>query len=520
MHNPRWWLVFLAVWLLLLIHNSTQFALWEQDEAAYAGFAMNMVSGKSWLIPDFIWSEQHRKTPFHFWSIALCYKLFGFSEWATRIPTVLSGLGLMAWMLFVRKKLFSEISVWTIPALIGSNLLLSVFVSISFTDATLLLFNTIAIFSYILYVKEKKRKYLFLLNLAVGFSLLTKGPPIVLIMGSMMGLHFLFWKEKLLILKTLLFLIPSLLPLSIWILWCWQEGYQDFLKWLLDWYILKRTSGTVFGQTGPFGYYTVLFLISFLFWLPWIGTSFRIWKSNISNKNQSILLLLCSLPGSWLLYEVLPSKLPSYSLAALPVLVLFLSNGIEKETSDFKKKYSYFLTLVGLLFIGLAFIDFKLPLPATQKAIQVLCVLMGILSWISAVIIVQKNQIKASILSATLGFALLIAAWTTVVPTLENQRAAVTKQMSSVTSQKYGNKQLIFSKAFELPGMGVYLQKNNIPYRASSPNDTFSNNNVYLWDNENLERMDKTKGEIQDSLKGWISDRGVFTTLYWVIPKK
>lgn len=36
-------------------------ALWEQDEAAYAGFAQTMNRTGDYLIPNFIWSDQHRK---------------------------------------------------------------------------------------------------------------------------------------------------------------------------------------------------------------------------------------------------------------------------------------------------------------------------------------------------------------------------------------------------------------------------------------------------------------------------
>ncbi len=519
MSHKKQFYIFFAFWIVLLMHNAFRFALWEQDEAAYSGFALNMISGKSWLIPEFLWSEQHRKTPFHFWLIATSYKIFGFSEWATRLPVILSGVGLLYLLKSFSKKLFPNIHPIVILGILSTNLLLSVFLSISFTDATLLFFNTAAIFFYILYFTEKKGIYLLLLNVAIGFSLITKGPPIVLIMGSMMGLHFLFGKDRWWVLKTVLFCIPSLIPLIIWILMCQQNGHQEFLNWLVDWYILKRTSGTVFGQTGPIGYYTALFLVSFIFWLPWGGLSFSIWKKKFLEKDTTTLLLLASLPGSWLLYEILPSKLPSYSLAALPILVLFLSESVGLEKPSFQKKYLLYLGVLALIFIVLFFIKFNLPIVKTEFTIKAVLFGMVVLIAITG-ILVAKKIITPFWSSGILSFGLLIMAWGWIVPTLESSRASITKGMSELTQKKYSDKKVMFTKGFELPGMAVYLQQKQINYSVWNTTDTFSNNNVYFLDNENIQKIDVSKLELKDSLNGWISDRGVFTTLYWAVPKK
>ena len=76
----------LVLFTILLFINNDSLALWEQDEAAYAGFAYNMVEREQYLIPDFEWSWPHRKPPLHFWLIASSYKVFGYNEFATRLP--------------------------------------------------------------------------------------------------------------------------------------------------------------------------------------------------------------------------------------------------------------------------------------------------------------------------------------------------------------------------------------------------------------------------------------------------
>ncbi len=60
--------VLLAILCLLPGLDTTP--LWDQDEAAYAGFAHQMLATGDWRLPGFAWSEVHRKPPLHFWLIA------------------------------------------------------------------------------------------------------------------------------------------------------------------------------------------------------------------------------------------------------------------------------------------------------------------------------------------------------------------------------------------------------------------------------------------------------------------
>jgi 4-amino-4-deoxy-L-arabinose transferase-like glycosyltransferase len=85
-HKVKW--SFLAITFLLLINNWS-IPLWDQDESAYAGFAFNMIEQHNWLVPDFPFSDVHRKPPLHFWNIAVFNKIFGYNTFAIRFSSVL-----------------------------------------------------------------------------------------------------------------------------------------------------------------------------------------------------------------------------------------------------------------------------------------------------------------------------------------------------------------------------------------------------------------------------------------------
>ena len=85
-YNQKFLLLFIALTFIWLFGNNWV-SFWDQDEAAYAGFAKTMIETGNWLQPDFMWSEVHRKPPLHFWNIALSYKIFGINLLVLKIFT-------------------------------------------------------------------------------------------------------------------------------------------------------------------------------------------------------------------------------------------------------------------------------------------------------------------------------------------------------------------------------------------------------------------------------------------------
>src|SRR5262245_17837218 len=73
----------------LLLFNQT-ISLWDDDEAAYAGFAQQMLRSGDWVTLDYQWSSLHRKPPLHIWTVAVSFLIFGENEFALRLPSVMA----------------------------------------------------------------------------------------------------------------------------------------------------------------------------------------------------------------------------------------------------------------------------------------------------------------------------------------------------------------------------------------------------------------------------------------------
>jgi 4-amino-4-deoxy-L-arabinose transferase-like glycosyltransferase len=154
--------------------------------------------------------------------------------------------------------------------------------------------------------------------------------------------------------------------------WIATDGV--LIRWMIDWYILKRTTSSVFGQSGPPGYYLFLFL---LFLFPWSAGIFKVSRlikekiiEMIKGKREDKTIFLFSwIFCGWIFYEILPSKLPSYSLSVYPLLcILIAQTWLEPTTNQktnnqkeiavsFKWKVlnglqKYFILSIGIFWIG------------------------------------------------------------------------------------------------------------------------------------------------------------------------
>lgn len=300
MKNKKILLSFLTIFVLLLLNNHNV-PFWDQDEPAYAGFAFNMLEKNQWLIPDFPFSDLHRKPPLHFWLIAFFNSIFGYNEFAVRFSSSLAIFGVLLLVYFQGRKFFSEqTAIYTVWILSGSFLVTAI-AKIGVTDATVLFFMTLCAFGllHVLFYRAKKWVFLFWLSLALGT--LTKGPPVLLFVIFFGALLCLFHakRKNLILLHPWFFLPIALLPFATWGYFTYLKDGGAFLKWMLDWYILKRIDGHVFGQTGPFGMHFILILVFFVLFIRFIPAAFYNSVKLAWYKNETMMILLIYWISGW-----------------------------------------------------------------------------------------------------------------------------------------------------------------------------------------------------------------------------
>lgn len=446
LQNKRFLFIVFAVFLFNCFMLSDG-ALWDEDEAAYGGFAYTMAESGNWAIPEFPWSSIHRKTPLHFWEIALSFKIFGPTEFALRLPGILAIIGTVLAVFGLGRRIFGQQTALAAAIILGSTLFIPVLTKNALTDSSLLLWETVALLSLLNFLKTPHWLWNSLFWFSVSMGLLVKGPPILILVGGLWVFLFIFLPAKRAILiKThpWLYGLIALLPLAAWLGICWQKDGGIFVTFLWDWYVVKRVGGSVLGQTGFPGYHLLVLVLSFLPWLTFFPSSLAALWRLVKQRDEVAIFLAGWLVFGWFFYEAMSSKLPTYSIAAQPAIAILIARQIlATERNDYAFKswdrgmaiLYLFISLILTLTIIMGAYWLKSQLPTVGdiilKAIPVAS-LLWITAFIAVVGVYMDTEVRHSIytiamVSCGLGFTFL--ACLSVLPLIEKTPIKATRNV-------------------------------------------------------------------------------------------
>ncbi len=382
------YLVFL-LFICVLLWNNHQIGLWDEDEAAYAGFAMNMLDSSDWLTIQFDEAEIHRKTPLLFWSITWFYSIFGISEFVLRLPGVLSLIGCFLLIWKKSRQWLGEDGARLAAIIFSGSLFPLILSKIALTDTLLLFWGTLAFFSFVEIILQPNWRSRFWLWFALAMGVLTKGPVLLLILGGVFLLSILdstfryrVWREQ-----PWFGVIIALIPFIIWAYASYNSDYSsylasgsnlDFNSWwqqtdrghklfllpfLWDWYILRRIGGSVLGQSGWPGYHILCIVLSHIFWIGLFAGLIK-WCFQHFRSDKLTRIIVYWLVMSWLFWEFMSSKLPSYSLLSSPAISFLLVYQLSKKLDTYQifnwvRRVNVILGIcIGLgALIGLYYVD-------------------------------------------------------------------------------------------------------------------------------------------------------------------
>ncbi|CAA6800061.1 MAG: Glycosyltransferase family 39 protein (Fragment) [uncultured Aureispira sp.] len=470
---------------LLWMNHSV--SLWDEDEAAYAGFGMTMLETGDWVEPAYQWSVIHRKTPFHFWSVALSYKLFGINEFALRIPSVLAIL-LTCWFVFLLgRPLFGQKNAGRAAIILATSIQLPLMGKIALTDASLLLFQTIGVLSLLNYLYRPSWKWNASLWFAMAMGILVKGPPIILLIGGMWLLLAIFHPKR----KHLIGTHPWVfgwLAIAPFAAWCYASYSQDVLLWeqagkdipfaewwqeednghkihllpfLWEWYVLRRIGGSVLGQSGFWGYHLVVLTVAFLTWLPFWFLTLKASFKSFFKPSDKVLILSVWLAIGWLFWEFMSSKLPSYSMGAQPALALLMALQIaELETQEEDSKMLNFgLALYAFIFsiVSIALPILGVYLLGDWTLVYLLPMSLVLLVLLIKVLKTRKNTEQLFQYTAIFGGLFMFLLWTCVSPVIEQSSIKSFDKIVATAYQESGE-----NKAARLIFTGLDIKQQKI----------------------------------------------------------
>src|SRR6184192_3354982 len=332
--------------LLFHIVGTWNLPLIDRDEPRFAEASREMIERGDYIVPYFNNQLRLDKPPLTYWAQTLSYRIFGENDFAARFPSViaaaLTALVIFIWGTRLRGK---ELGWW---AAIIFTLSLQTFIhaKAAVADMWLVLFVTLAHWSgwEILQCSPRNQGaavssppwaiwrspfLVFYLSLALGF--LAKGPiawtPLLTVAAMIISTR--DWQ----LVRSFKFVRGILLTLAVIALWgipALIQTHGKFFSVGIGRHVIGRSLATMEGHgADSFGMYLLLLpfyfvtvFISFFPWsikLPWLVQ--RAWRRRDEIDNY----LITGVAVIFIIFTLVKTKLPHYTLPAFPLLALLLA---------------------------------------------------------------------------------------------------------------------------------------------------------------------------------------------------
>lgn len=376
------------------------------DEPRYAWIARAMAETGDWVTPRLYGRPWFEKPVLYYWEAAACFKIFGVSEAAARLPSAFSALLATLAMAWLAWRVYgAETARWFLLLLPTS----AGMIGFSHAGATDMPFSGTLVIALVcsavvlglaprpnqpvpngaqhsfaccqadgagpgqeqerparLHENHSPNRWLALLffGFSLGLAVLAKGPAAIVLMGGAVFFWALFSKRwrgafRLVHPVALIAFCATALP---WYILCARRN-PDFFRVFIIEHNFKRFLTPEFQHIQPFWYYGVVLLVAFLPWtgpfvLAAISGIIRLGRTRCTSEING--LLLCWSVFCVLFFSVSKSKLPGYTLPAIAPLALLLSEPLVRRLPVRQSANRFFFLTVGLTLAALSYLSFRL----------------------------------------------------------------------------------------------------------------------------------------------------------------
>ncbi len=318
------------------------------DEPRYAWIARDMAETSDWVTPRLYGKPWFEKPPLFYWGAALCFKLFGVSEAAARLPSAISALLATLALAWLALRLYgAETARWLLlllPTTVGmigfshaaaTDMPFSAMLTIAMVCAAVALGLTRNEKSSVL--PQTPWLALVLFGFFLGLAVLAKGLAGIILVGGAVFFWALFtkrWRDafRLFHPAALATFFATALP---WYVLCARRN-PDFFRIFIIEHNFKRYLTPEFQHIQPFWYYLPILLIALF---PWVGMSISA-VSDVFRKKLGMQLDVSSIYLlTWILlplifFSISKSKLPGYILPAILPFALLTAISLAKALCE------------------------------------------------------------------------------------------------------------------------------------------------------------------------------------------
>src|SRR5438477_7064561 len=311
----------------------------DRDEPRFAEASREMIERGDYVVPRFNNQLRLDKPPLAYWAQVASYRILGENDFAARFPSAVAAalvaMSILAWGTRIGE---NRVGCW---AAIIFTLSLQTFLhgKAAVADMWLVLFVTLAHWAgYELIQRPATNwKWWFLFYISLAFGFLAKGP--IAWMPLLMLAAMKYFSHDISLAAQFKFLRGILLMLIIVALWgvpALVQTHGEFLRIGIGRHVIGRSFIAMESHgSNSLGIYLLLlpfyFVTIFASFFPWSIKLPSLTKKLWRERDKIDIYLLCGAGLIFIIFTLIKTKLPHYTLPAFPLLALLAARHINSE---------------------------------------------------------------------------------------------------------------------------------------------------------------------------------------------
>lgn len=355
----RFYLILLGLLsFIFLFVGMGAYPLVDVDETRYAVMSRDLLH-HNWNFLMLNGVPFIEKPPLYFWITAFSIKLFGFQEYAIRLPMSILATLTVFFTYYIGKKIKTPKFGFYTATIMMANVFFIMLTRVAIIDMVFTALLTWTIYFGLLteFVKDNNKKWCWTaFYLCMSFAFLAKGLLAIVFPCAIIGIHRIINKSVKEIFKPQYILSGLVLFLLInlpWHLAMYKEyGFEFIWVYFILHHFERLVNADALGKTRPFLYFIPVFFVGFLPWsLHFIGAIVDFFKKKMF-KDKYVLFFAIYFIIIFGLFSVASGKLPTYVLPAVPPAAFLTAYFIYAKDLKWLKIPTYisiFATVVALI---------------------------------------------------------------------------------------------------------------------------------------------------------------------------